>query len=88
MILKSWKVIHDQQKFPRNILSNLTGGFLTLEAQKTWLMTKCQTVEKKLQKNAKIREVKLYSDLFANPRGGSLALEAEKNLKQQKFSKT
>ena len=49
-----------------------------------------------VEKNAKIRDVKIlqdfvlllekYSNAFSNPRGGSLALEAEKP--DKKFQKT
>ena len=34
VILKSWKLIPDQQNFSSNLLSNPNGGFLTIEAQK------------------------------------------------------
>ena len=44
VILKSWKVTHDQQKISSNLLPNPNGAFLTLEAQKTW---KIRNVKKK-----------------------------------------
>ena len=51
VILKSWKVTHDQQKISSNLLPNPNGAFLTLEAQKTW---KIRNVKK--NKNGKNRQ--------------------------------
>ena len=65
VILRSWKLIHDQQKFSTNLLSNPNGCFLTLEVQKIWIMTKCQKNEKNgknCQKYAKIRDAKILQD--------------------------
>ena len=71
MILKSWKLIHDQQKFSSYLLSNSKGVFLTPEAQKFRIMTiKIKKLEKnvgeKYQKYAKIRVVKNLQDIPFN----------------------
>ena len=71
VILKSWKLIHDQQKISSWLLSNSNEGFLTLEAQKIWIMTiKVKKIGKKIgrkyQKYAKIRDVKILQDIRFN----------------------
>ena len=50
LVLKNWKLNHELIKDSSNLLSNPDGGFLTLEAQKIWILTK--NVEK-LKKNGK-----------------------------------
>ena len=59
MILKSWKLIHDQQKFTSNLLSNPNGGFLTPEAQKTWIMTMSKN-QKIWQKLSTYKTTKIF----------------------------
>ena len=69
--LKSWKLIHDKQKNFSILLSNPNEDFLTLEAQKIWIMA--INLKKKLEKNgkmyqkyAKIRDVKILLDVLFN----------------------
>ena len=70
MILKSWKLIHDQQRFSSNLLSNPKGGFVNLEAQKIWVMI--INVKKNWKKMAKIsnicqiRDVKILQEIPFN----------------------
>ena len=69
----------------QTLLSNPSGGFLNLEAEKTWKMIKNVNFFLKnaifVQKNAKIRDVKIlkkfdrYSKILSHPRGGYLAFQ-------------
>ena len=71
MILESGKLIHDQLIFSSNLLSNPNGGFLTLEVQKTWIMTINVTKLKKMAKIAKkyaeICDVKFLREILFKP---------------------
>ena len=68
MILKSWKLIGAQQKLFNNLSLKPNAGFMTLEAQKTWIMTingKRNWTKNGIncQKFAKIRDVKILQDI-------------------------
>ena len=90
MILKSWKLLLDQQKFSSNLLSNSNGGFLTLKGGggQQWgggnstrgggggtIVVGCQQYLILLS-NYQLA-VFIISNLLSNPKGGFLTLESQ-----------